>query len=663
MSKVILMDTSGVFVPTVKVWGGLKQKQVENGFPSFILPAHCMYFNSLLSSLSKIGVDKDDIVIMAGEGHSWRKDYLACLSEDTDILTENGWINIKDFVEGKSNLEVATLNISQNKVEYYKPCNWFKYKYKGEMYKLGGRGHALDILMTPNHKHLCKKHHEKEFSLKTLDHIKNNSEIQSYRGFPWNKKNTRRYFTIPKGKSISSNIRGRNKFTYIVEYPSRKIPINTWLKFLGWYLSEGCLKNGRCSGNTKKYCVSISQSKNINPIYFKEIYDLLSSEMGYKVSISTRKNVKNLIISDVQLANYLSQFGKAYNKFIPRKLLNSLNKKQCKLLLNTLVKGDGSFRGKAFSYTTVSKRLLDDIQELALKAGYAVTYSKPKKHNFYCISASLEKTPRTKKQIYKNQNMDVYCIDVPNHTFFIRRKGKTCWTGNSYKAQRQGLRDKDTFIDWPYQYSQLNKLHSQLEKATNWHFVRVADGLEADDVIAIGCRYFSDKKVIVVTGDKDLYQLAFYENVSIYTLNKKVKGTKGCYITVKSPLKIISEKVRTGDKGDNIIPEQNEVQEDRDLREYIVTLLTLPEDIEKKGRDAFDNALKEKKVLNLKELPPFTNVQDKFLKIYDKDKIITPEYCTNLTQKREDKKKKELKLKREQVKLEKLKEKEQENGK
>ena len=42
MSKVILIDSSGLFVPTVKVWGRLRQGQVQTGTPSFVMPAHCM---------------------------------------------------------------------------------------------------------------------------------------------------------------------------------------------------------------------------------------------------------------------------------------------------------------------------------------------------------------------------------------------------------------------------------------------------------------------------------------------------------------------------------------------------------------------------------------------------------------------------------------------
>jgi len=214
-----------------------------------------------------------------------------------------------------------------------------------------------------------------------------------------------------------------------------------------------------------------------------------------------------------------------------------------------------------------------------------------------------------------------------------------------YKAQRQGLRDKDTFTDWGYEFEMLNKLHSQLNNATNWFFVRHPN-LEADDIIAIAVRYFKDKEVIIVSGDKDLFQLAAYKNVKIFTLNKKINGSKGVYEFIKEPLKIIDEKIRKGDKGDNIIPEPNETAEDIELRRILVNLLELPPDIEQKGIQTLEEALSYSKTLHLEYLPEFKGVKDKFLKIYNKDKIITPEYCANLLEKRIVKKKKKESLKR-----------------
>ena len=210
---------------------------------------------------------------------------------------------------------------------------------------------------------------------------------------------------------------------------------------------------------------------------------------------------------------------------------------------------------------------------------------------------------------------------------------------SEYKSQRIGLRQKDTFIDWAKEFNTLNNLHKLLDEATNWYFVRVANGLEADDIIAIACRYFKDKECIVVSGDCDLHQLAYYENVRIFNLNKKSKGTKGTYEKVDNPLKIIEKKARLGDVADNIIPNKlTDTDEDYNLRYFVVNLLRLPDYIEQRGIDALSNL--PKKEMNLDILDD--KRKTKILKIFKKDKIITPEYCYELIEKRKAKKKKKL---------------------
>ena len=61
-----------------------------------------------------------------------------------------------------------------------------------------------------------------------------------------------------------------------------------------------------------------------------------------------------------------------------------------------------------------------------------------------------------------------------------------------------------------------------------------------------------------------------------------------------------------------------------------------------------------KKTINHEELPFQNSLAKKFDDIFKKDKVITPQYCFALQEKREAKKKKQAKLKKEQAKQEKL---------
>ncbi|MHA2013308.1 MAG: hypothetical protein ACTSWG_13140 [Candidatus Helarchaeota archaeon] len=218
----------------------------------------------------------------------------------------------------------------------------------------------------------------------------------------------------------------------------------------------------------------------------------------------------------------------------------------------------------------------------------------------------------------------------------------------SYKRHRKDQRDADECVDWTEEFARCNRLHDKLNEATNWYFLRSWIA-ECDDIAAVCCRYFKDNSVIIVTGDKDLHQLLFYPNVKIFNTNKKINGSKGVYeTTVKNPLKIISDKVRLGDRSDGILVNKEiDTINDVELREFLVNLLELPDFVEKSIIEMLQN-LKPKKE-NL-DLLPFKNSKEKFFKIYDKDKIITYNYCKELMEKRKNRKSKKAKEKREQKK-------------
>lgn len=237
-------------------------------------------------------------------------------------------------------------------------------------------------------------------------------------------------------------------------------------------------------------------------------------------------------------------------------------------------------------------------------------------------------------------------IGVNSDDIIIMTEEGKSWRKNlhsEYKAQRQGLRDKDTFTDWKEEYRQLNKLHTQLSVSTNWYFLRHSE-LESDDIIAIACKYFKDKEIIIISGDCDLKMLCYYKNVKFFTTTKKCKGTKGTFefVTEEQALKILNTKAKNGDVSDNIIPNKvTDTEEDFNLRLVLVDLLNLPPDIEKKGIQTIEEGLKEKKELHLDLLPNFKNVQEKFLRIYKPDNVISEEYCHKLIEKRITKRKKE----------------------
>ena len=177
-----------------------------------------------------------------------------------------------------------------------------------------------------------------------------------------------------------------------------------------------------------------------------------------------------------------------------------------------------------------------------------------------------------------------------------------------------------------------------LDKGTNFHIVKL-DRIEADDIMAMGCRIFKDKEVILSTYDQDLEQCWAFSNVKIWSIMKKFKGGKGAYKIPKknfNPYQLISKKIEK-EVSDNLVnPILN--QEDYEKRELCVNLLSLPDFIENPIKERLLN-LKKEEVADLNCIP-FQKLREEIGDLYNnKSKLITYEMCVAKEEKKRRKKK------------------------
>ena len=345
-----------------------------------------------------------------------------CFDEETEILTIDGF---KGHKEVSVNDEIATLS-KDGYLEYQKPKEIFRKQYEGEMVKVE-HSKTIDQMVTPNHrlyvsKPVCWKD-GKQVSPRAgkFEIVYAEDSIGKFLFFKKNamwKGEEVKYFVVPSTERLH-------------EY---KILMDDWLAFLGLYISEGSSLQGR---------VLISQKKgNKREIMKKKLLEIF----GDKVT----ENDSEILIHDTRLVQYLEKLGKSYEKYIPKefKLLCS---RQLEILYNFMMLGDGNEHG---TYYTSSAKLVDDVQEILLKIGLSGTLHNTKNR----VGRKIFKKYIQKRKAYeigkvnynecaighhKNKGSKivkvdysgiVWCPNTPNGIVYIRRKGKTCWSGNTYNG-------------------------------------------------------------------------------------------------------------------------------------------------------------------------------------------------------------------------------------
>lgn len=360
---------------------------------------------------------------------------LTCYDSQTEILTEEGWIAFPKLREGT---KVATLEEGRL-LRYCKPQDIIRSSYKGPMYHIQTK--TIDLLVTPNHNMYVRKRRSKEGFQLTPAHQVVGKEMEYKVNAEWEGEE-RETFCIP-GVLVSWHDRNRIK-----KYSDRDVPMDAWLEFLGYWLTEG-------SNNPHGYAVDLTSA---NPKLVERFISVIKA-VGESPNTYKNEQAYHVKFNSPTIATWLASLGHADQKYIPRVFLH-LSKRQLQILFDAMMAGDGDkVEGRRF--WTSSQRLKDDFQELLLKIGYAGIcqardrrgqphtgpQGKPIRTNFlsWCIGIWKERltprvspgycsktNPRTRviEEMVEHKGM-VYCVRVPSGVIYVRRNGKGVWCGNS----------------------------------------------------------------------------------------------------------------------------------------------------------------------------------------------------------------------------------------
>jgi len=337
-----------------------------------------------------------------------------CFDELTEILTDQGWKLFRDLDRSE---KVATLN-DNHELEYQAPTCYHRYPYEGYLWHHKSRD--IDFSVTPNHNLYFATRGRDNWKFARAD------ECGKCVKFKKNAKNTKPDVKYHKVGDV-------------------KVPMDLWLEFLGYWLSEGDAgeKQGYFKGvkNGIQRRVNISQLKKENR---KVIWQCLQ-QMPFKFN-KYKKCFTHSFKSP--LVKELVPFGHAHEKYIPDYVWEC-SERQLKIFYEALMLGDGSVSkcptGIKRTYYTSSKRLADDFQRLLLHCGLcgdiSFTDRRGRKNGKNNTTRHIEYRVGIKilafEQAVKYQPVllpyegEVFCVTVPNHRIYVRRNGRAVWMGNS----------------------------------------------------------------------------------------------------------------------------------------------------------------------------------------------------------------------------------------
>lgn len=335
----------------------------------------------------------------------------SCFDPKTEILTEAGWLAFPDL---QPDVKVATLN-SEGKVEYHIPEEYIVQTYIGEMYCFANS--KFDFCVTPNH-WMYVRTETGQLKFIRADEGQVWESLQVLTGGDFDGEEVE-WFELGK---FPINALGKVK----------KIFMDDWLEFLGYYISEGCVDVRKrlqvVGGNdydVSDYDVLIAQE---NAEGRWKIANCLS-RLGFEFFDWDESQFK---ICTQQLAEILLPLGKSGNKYIPRELFQ-LSRRQLLVLFNALMMGDASEGGDCYNYYSKSKQLADDVQELAIRCGYAASVvSHAMGRDFYRVNIRPIKDVNLVEPERFRYAGKVYCVNVTNHVVFVRRNGRAAWCGQCY---------------------------------------------------------------------------------------------------------------------------------------------------------------------------------------------------------------------------------------
>jgi len=322
-----------------------------------------------------------------------------CYSEDTEVLTVNGWKFFKDLSS-----DDLVMQVNNGIGQMVKPLSYIKKEYNGDMIHYQGRYN--DIIVTPNHK------------MVSID-TKGNDYFHLAQDFP---SRAHKYY-----KAINQSGEGVNL-------------TDDQIRFI-IAVAADCKVDTRKSGKRVAHFCFIKERK------IKRLKELLDS--------------LNLEYTEYNKENRNWECGRKYHTFnvtlpdwveykgLPLDWVTLMSSSQKDLFLDEIIYWDGNFvkDRNAFEFSSKLKHEAEMVANIAITNGRHahLRLRKNELGEWYAVRVSNDKTLSSYQSINFNvvkYEGFVYCVEVPSGQLLVRRNNKVVVCGNCDKvAAYQMLRD------------------------------------------------------------------------------------------------------------------------------------------------------------------------------------------------------------------------------
>lgn len=330
-----------------------------------------------------------------------------CLSEDTTILTNRGWLGLDQITPDDMVLSVP---VDGDTAEWMAIDKIHSYDFDGKINHFQNK--FVDMMFTDGHRFVNRQLHEKSWNIRAYNEI-HQKNFFLRRGSYWRGETP----TLPEC------------------FKKAGFDLLQFIEFVGWWLSEGGV---RPHSNKKEiYEVLVYQTKHKECEYLKERFPMLKYYKDF------------FYMSNKSIARWLlKNCGESMTeKKIPEVIKNA-QPFYLQILIDALWLGDGSKYpdGSNRDYYSTSRKLIDDVQEVLIKLGKTANVSINRKAGLISNSgietkntcyriADIKKDvttfvrkPKVKKVSYKGK---VWCISTKYETFYAKRNEKVFLSGNS----------------------------------------------------------------------------------------------------------------------------------------------------------------------------------------------------------------------------------------